>query len=711
MTLSQVVGRNENRVTSPGRPECRPIKPNRGDPYIQIIGRVNSSIETVRGESTKIHRIRLLWKGRTSTSNIGTIKDLMKRKIERILEAIEDRSAADEEAKFKDLYNLMKDEEFIHLALHKIKGNKGINTPGPDKMELDGFGIRELEIIKNEIKNGTYEPTPVRRVMIPKPGKKKKRPLGIPSLKDKIVQQMIYEILVCIYEPMFSRVHKDSNYGFRRYKSVKDALKKLETKCKDTRWCIEGDVEGAYDNVNHTRLINILKEKIEDDKLIRLIKNILKSGVMEKGTLHPTEQGTPQGGIVSPLLFNIYLSKLDEYVLSIQEKQKLEDLEEGRIRTVRNVEYDNLTNEIGKRVTWIKRRETKLGDFAEWSLEDQEEAKEKQTQIKELVNKRMGIRSIMEGEGPERLVYVRYADDWVIFSNKSRERAEELKENLTNFLWKRLRLKLSPEKTRITDLREENVNFLGFSMRYAKDPKIIKGTMGRRKRTTGNRLRIGVDDSRILERMKANEFLDSKGNPTSKRSWTVKSDYEIVENYNWLIRGLIAYWSQGVQFYYVIDRYINGLELSCIRTLAHKRRISRMEIRKKYGTNGIITIPSPNEELNKRKIRLIQWREAAEMFRRLQKSRTKVKEPDFKVRVNWRTVMRLKNECQVCGETGELELHHVNKIKNIKADGFKKVMIQLNRKQIVVCKPCHRKIHNGSYDGISLSEIKKTILK
>ena len=234
-------------------------------------------------------------------------------KTAKILVKIEENSR-NGKSEFEDLYGLMHREDFIIQVVTKISKNKGIDTKGVDGKGYDGFGIENVTELSRELKEGKYMPSPSRRVYIPKPGKKKKRPLGIPTLKDKIVQGMVNEILTAIYEPVFEKRDGNANFGFRRRKGVRQAIEKIEQKGMAMKWCIEGDIEGAYDNVNHGKMINILSEKIKDKKFTKLIKNMLKSGIMERGTTTESEMGTPQGGIVSPTLFNIYMSELDKYI-------------------------------------------------------------------------------------------------------------------------------------------------------------------------------------------------------------------------------------------------------------------------------------------------------------------------------------------------------------------------------------------------------------
>jgi group II intron reverse transcriptase/maturase len=626
--------------------------------------------------------------------------------INNILKKIREKSERGE-TEFKDLYSLIEEPSLAKWATGKLLKNKGIDTPGVDKERIDGLNIEKIEKISLQLKEGKYEPQPTRRVLIPKPGKKEKRPLGIPSFQDKVVQQMIYEILEAIYEPVFDKVHQNKNYGFRRGYRIKDAMGEIKRRSQNTRWCIEGDIKGAYDNVQHPKMIRILEERIKDKRLIKLIKRILESGIMkENGKREDSIIGTPQGGIISPILFNIYMSKLDEKIIEMEKEQEMRNKKEGR-KIYRNKEYEKVSSRMSKIAEWIKKKEREHStvDMNKWPDEDRREGMKRMKELKEKGLERMKMNSLEESRLPLRMVYIRYADDWVIYLNGEKERAIGIKHEICTMLKEELGLELNEDKTKITDLKTQKVNFLGFRMGLprGKHPK-KKGTLGRVKRTANHQLRIGVDEDRLRKRLTINGFLrdgEHTDKVISKVPWTVKSDQEIIRNYNWLIRGLIAYWSQGVDFYYVTRRYVGWIRLSAKLTLAHKRRTNRKGIEEMYGKE--ITTDKDSKETN-----LITFEEAREMFYRLKEKEYK-ETKEVKVYTNWRTIQRLSEKCTICGSSEKLELHHVNKIKNLKKKevGFKRIMIQLNRSwiQIVVCKKCHDRIHTGQYDGIKMSDI------
>ena len=240
-------------------------------------------------------------------------------------------------------------EENLNEAVKRVKTNKG--ACGIDKMsvsELDEYFRKHKEEIISSIMNMTYKPQPVRRVYIPKPNGKK-RPLGIPTAVDRVVQQATAQVLSQIYDESFS----DNSYGFRPKRSAHDAIDKVLNYLNEgCEWVIDLDIEKYFDTVNHDKLISILREKVNDKTTLHLIRSFLRAGVMENGLTSPTEIGVPQGGPLSPILSNVYLDKFDK------------ELEERGLRFVRYaddcdifVKSEMSANRVMKSVTsWLERK-------------------------------------------------------------------------------------------------------------------------------------------------------------------------------------------------------------------------------------------------------------------------------------------------------------------------------------------------------------------
>ena len=220
----------------------------------------------------------------------------------------------------RKIFYLFKDPFTIINAYTKISKNKGAVSRGfKDDNTMNYFGIKKAKSISERIIKGTYKFSPAKRTWIPKPGKKKKRPIDVPTQSDRIVQEAIRGILEAIYEPVFIEQGKNTkelsnNYGFRPRHSCWLAIQRIERYSKLCNVIIEGDIVSAYNNVNRDILLRLLRERITDKKFLRLIKKMLKSGVTERSKFEHSLKGTPQGGIVSPLLFNIYMLGLDQYV-------------------------------------------------------------------------------------------------------------------------------------------------------------------------------------------------------------------------------------------------------------------------------------------------------------------------------------------------------------------------------------------------------------
>src|SRR5919108_465685 len=247
----------------------------------------------------------------------------------------------DKEMKFFGLYHLLYDKEWRRLAHDYVKQNAGSVTAGCDGINMAVFDERledNLQAIIEELKSETFKPSPVRRVYIPKPNGKT-RPLGIPSIKDRIVQEALRMAL----EPIFEADFSPYSFGFRPTRRTMDAIKCITWSTQERKkyfWVIEGDISSYFDTIHHPKLLRLVGRRIKDRKILRLIWNFLRAGVTEKRTFRDTTRGTLQGGIVSPLLANIYLQELDRYMerytsLPRREKTKRRQQKEANFVYVR----------------------------------------------------------------------------------------------------------------------------------------------------------------------------------------------------------------------------------------------------------------------------------------------------------------------------------------------------------------------------------------
>jgi group II intron reverse transcriptase/maturase len=305
---------------------------------------------------------------------------------------------------FHGLYELAFNPITIVTAIHNIKSNKGSNTPGIDKNNINRYlqmPYQELiELIQDTVQY--YQPKPVRRIYIPKKNGKM-RPLGIPTMLDRIIQECIRIVI----EPICEAKFYPHSYGFRPYRATKHAIKDIisyinSAKNAIPKYAIEGDIKGCFDNINHRILLNkCYRIGIHDKRILMLIKQMLKAGYIESDLKHITEKATPQGGIISPILANIYLNNFDWTIGRMYQEPK---------QQCKNIGTD--------------RRRLKY-----------------------------------QGIVPKYLV--RYADDWIIMTTTEKE-ANRLLKYLRKYFKHKLKLELSEEKTVITDMTQKYIKFLGF---------------------------------------------------------------------------------------------------------------------------------------------------------------------------------------------------------------------------------------------------------
>jgi hypothetical protein len=282
---------------------------------------------------------------------------------------------------------------------------------------------------------------------------------------------MIRILLDPVYEPIFEQKHQNANYGFRTGKSTHMAIEKLKRTGQGLKVAIEGEISKAYDTVDHDRLIEILNEKIKDKKFLNLIYTGLKSGVFEHGKYQHTLLGIPQGGVVNRLLFNINMSKFNEFVQNVLSK----DLEVRNINENRKVlpitkQYKKHESTPISQAKNLKRQKKRLNflDFKHWPDTEKEMYKNFKNRLRESRSIKKKIRRLDPRQKILKLVYTRYTDDWVIISNISHEDAIKMKQKIADFLKQNLKLSLSEEKTHVTNLEKHNFNFLGFKLGYYK---------------------------------------------------------------------------------------------------------------------------------------------------------------------------------------------------------------------------------------------------
>ncbi len=332
----------------------------------------------------------------------------------------------------ENIYRLLYNPNLYLRAYAKLNSNAGAMTPGVTSETVDGMSLDKINTIIEALRYERYRWTPVRRTYIPKKNGKL-RPLGMPSWSDKLLQEVIRSILEAYYEPQFSQ----HSHGFRPQRGCHTALKEITQKGRATKWFIEGDISACFDRIDHTILLNILADKIQDNRFIRLIKGLLDVGYLENWKYNNTYSGVPQGAVVSPILSNLVLDKLDKYV----EHELIPAYTRGQRRRV-YPPYNVLTKAAAK-----ARKAGKL-----------EEARK-------LSQKAQSIPS-RDPNDPNfrRLWYTRYADDFLLGVIGSKSETVEIKQKIALFLRNSLKLELSDEKTLVTHARNEVAKFLGYEI-------------------------------------------------------------------------------------------------------------------------------------------------------------------------------------------------------------------------------------------------------
>ena len=581
--------------------------------------------------------------------------------------------------RFERLYRNLFNEQMFYVAYQRIYAKQGNMTPGTDGKTIDQMNIQRIGSLIASLKNETYQPNPAKRVYIPKKNGKK-RPLGIPSFEDKLVQEVVRMMLEAIYEGYFEY----TSHGFRPFKNCHTALSSIQKRFVGAKWFIEGDIKGFFDNIDHCVLIGILEERINDVRFIRLIRKFLKAGYVEHWQFNHTYSGTPQGGIISPILANIYLDKFDKFMDEYAKR-----FDKGNKRRV-NPAYNRICNKRNS----LKRK-----------LNTETDVKKREILISQIRNMRTEMQQIPYGndmdEQYKRLKYVRYADDFLIGVIGSKSDCEVIKADLTKYMQEQLKLELSEEKTLITNAQDK-AKFLGYEIYVQRSESKVKNSLGRTNRMFNGNVRLHVSTEIARNKLLAMNAMVIK-QINGKEIWWAESrgfltslkEEDIIAQYNLEIRGFYNYYSIANNISAVGGTFGGIMKRSCIKTLAHKHNSTMRKEWKRY-REGQDFVVRYMDNKGQEKCRVLY----NEGFRRKQVNDYAECDhmPNTCFLPQASLVERLKNGvCELCGNKAPLMMHHVRTLSKLKADTeWNKLMLKKGRKTLAVCEKCNALIQ--SYD-------------
>ncbi len=569
---------------------------------------------------------------------------------------------------YRQLYNL----HLYLTAYGRIYRNAGAMTPGVTEETVDAMSLEKMRDIVQAVRQERYQWQPARRTYIPKKNGKK-RPLGMPVWSDKLLAEVMRMILDAYFDGTFS----DHSHGFRPGRGCHTALGEIYHTWKGTTWIIEGDIADCFGSLNHDLVVAALAEHIQDGRFLNLAKKLLDAGYLEDWKFNKTLSGVPQGSILSPILSNILLSKLDRFV----ENELMPQYNKGEKRKT-NQAYKSLMN----RAQRLRRK-------------GQKEAAQK---IKQQAQKLPSI----DPQDPDyrRLRYCRYADDFAVAFAGPKAEAEAIKQRLRTFLREELKLELSEEKTLITHTRESAAKFLGYEITTDQsNTKQTRNRNGHKGRSINGEIGLKVPQRVVEEKCK--RYM-RKGKPIHRAELLNESDYTIIATYQLEYRGIVNYYRMAYNLH-TLRKLKWVMEQSLTKTLAHKHKISVHQVYKKYqasldikgkvykglqvtisregkkplvATWGGVPLTWDTNTSIEDQIPT-QWAGRSELERRL--------------------LAQICEQCEATRMTDKIEVHHIRALKDLeKYTGREKprwvqIMAARRRKTLVLCHTCHMDIQYG----------------
>lgn len=570
------------------------------------------------------------------------------------------------------VYRQLFNREWYLKAYGRIYRNAGAMTHGITDETADGMSLEKIDTIIDALRHERYHWKPARRVWIPKKNGKK-RPLGVTTWSDKLVAEVVRLILDAYFDIQMS----EHSHGFREGRGCGSALREIYYTWRGTTWLIEGDIADCFGTLSHELLISALSERFHDGRFIHLVKKLLDAGYLEDWRFHRTLNGVPQGSILSPILSNILMDKLDTFV----ENVLIPQYNKGTKRKA-NQTYKNLMERA--------RRKFKAG--------------KKEAALK--LRKQGQRLPSYDTQDPEyrRLKYIRYADDFCLAFIGPKSEAEEIKRQLRRFLSEELKLTLSEEKTLITHARSDAAKFLGYEITTVKkDKKHCRDKVGTDRRSINGLIGLRVPHAVILEKC---DRYKKGGKPVHRAELLNESDFTIISTYQLEYRGIVEYYRLAYNLH-SLDQLKWVMEQSLVKTLASKHNTSVRKIYKQYRTEievderkyKVLQVTLPREE---KKPLVATWG-AIPLIWDIQAN------PDDRPHLTWTVRSELEKRllaqvCEVCGATRmteQIEIHHIRALKDLnKYDGrekpyWVKIMAARRRKTLVLCHTCHMDLHTG----------------
>jgi len=562
-----------------------------------------------------------------------------------------------------ELYRQLFNPQLYLLAYGRIYSNKGAMTPGPDADTADGMTLGKIGRIIDALRHERYRFAPVKRVYIPKKDGKQ-RPLGLPSWSDKLVGEVLRLLLEAYYEPQFS----DHSHGYRPGRGCHTALSDVAVAWTGTSWFIEGDISQCFDRLDHQVMLETLGEKIQDNRLLRLIGQMLQAGYLEDWVWNATLSGAPQGGVLSPCLSNIYLDRLDKFVETVL-------MPENTRGTFRR------SNPTSSRVRTAHARARKRGDYAS--------ARALRKQQRSLPS-----RDPLD-PGYRRLRYVRYADDILLGFAGPKAEAEEIKRRLAQFLRDELKLELSETKTLITHARTSAARFLGYEITVQHANQTRPSANGK----------IWLRVPREAVNAKCTRYMQ-RGRPERRTELMNEEAHAIISRYGSEYRGIVQYYLLAGDLWR-LDRLHWVMKTSLLKTLAGKHDSTVSKMARRY-TATIDTPYGPRTCLQANIQRDESRKPLVATFGGipLQRQKTAVLQDRDPVPATSRRkelVHRLlAGRCELCGQADQVRVHQIRKLADLEKPGqpdppeWMAVMARRRRKTLVVCATCHANIHQAA---------------